>query len=176
MAIGPLNSTLSGQFTGWQSIAYAERGLTYLTTQSELQPYVALQYIYLRQNGFSETGGVGALDVAGIDANSLRSFVGTRLSSPYVTAGGQLLVPQARVAWLHEFLDTNQISNARFGAFGGGTSFAVQGLDLGRNWALVGAGLTWNISEQVQIAGNYDLQANGQQTFHIGSGSLTYWW
>lgn len=174
--IGPLNSTLSGNYNGWQGIAYAERGRTFNAGNYELQPYVAGQYIHLRQNGFSETGGFGALDVGGIDADSLRSFVGGRVSRPWVTRSGQLLIPQLRASWLHEFLDTNQVANARIGAFGTGTTFAVEGLDLGRDWALLGGSVAWEINDRLTISGNYDLQTNDRQSFHIGSGSLTYAW
>jgi outer membrane autotransporter protein len=119
---------------------------------------------------------VGALNVDALDADSLRSLLGGRVSLSKVTSGGQLLIPQLRAAWLHEFLDTKQVSSARFGAFGGGTTFAVQGLDLGRDWAMLGGGLAWEISDRLQVAGNYDLQTNDHQTLHIGSGTLTYTW
>jgi outer membrane autotransporter protein len=174
--IGPLSNTLSGNYSGWQGITYAERGKTFAFGRTELQPYGALQYIHLRQNGFAETGGPSALAVDAVDADSLRSFVGSRLSLPMVTSSGQLIIPQIRASWLHEFLDTNQVANARLGAFGGGTSFAVQGLDLGRDWALVGTGVTWQMTERLSLAGNYDLQTNSAQTFHIGSGTLNYVW
>jgi outer membrane autotransporter protein len=176
LAIGPLSSTLSAEYAGWQGITYVERGLNLAAGRAEIQPYVALQYIHLRQNALQESGGTGALNIDSLDADSLRSLVGGRISRPVVTRSGQLLIPQLRATWLHEFLDTNQIANARFGAFGAGTSFAVQGLDLGRDWAMLGGGLTWEITDRLQIAGNYDLQTNNRQTFHIGSGMLTYLW
>jgi outer membrane autotransporter protein len=176
VTVGGLPATAEATYGGWQSVTYVERGRSYDYEAALVQPYLALQYIYLRQNSFSETGGGAAnLDVGGVDASSLRGFFGTRVTGDYVTSGGRLLKPQVRAAWMHEFLETDTIVNNRFAGVGGGT-FAVQGLDLGRDWALLGAGLGWEVNSQVTITGNYDAQLNGNQTFHVGSANLQYLW
>jgi len=75
-----INETARGNFSGWQGYGYLERGVSFRRASATLQPYAALQYIYLRQNNYTETGaGVLNLDVSGIDANSLRSLVGARV-------------------------------------------------------------------------------------------------
>jgi outer membrane autotransporter protein len=176
VTVGGLPGTAEATYGGWQSVTYVERGRSYAYDAGLVQPYVALQYIYLRQNSFSETGGGAAnLDVAGVDASSLRGFLGTRASREYVTSGGRLLTPQVRAAWMHEFLETDTLINNRFSAVGGGT-FAIEGLDLGRDWALLGAGLGWQLNSQLTITGNYDAQINSNQTFHVGSANLQYLW
>jgi outer membrane autotransporter protein len=176
VTVGGLPGTAEATYGGWQSVTYVERGRSYAYEAGVVQPYVALQYIYLRQNSFSETGGGAAnLDVAGVDASSLRGFLGTRASREYVTSGGRVLTPQVRAAWMHEFLETDTLINNRFAAVGGGT-FAIEGLDLGRDWALLGAGLGWQLNSQLTITGNYDAQINSNQTFHVGSANLQYLW
>jgi uncharacterized protein with beta-barrel porin domain len=169
-------TTATGNYDGWQSATYLERGRTYQAGATALQPYAALQYIYLRQNGFAETGGgLANLDVAGVDANSLRSILGGRITREVVTSRGVVLAPQLRAGWLHEFLETDTAINNRFGAVAG-SSFAAQGLDLGRDWALVGAGLGWRITDQLTLTGNYDTQVNARQAFHVGSATVQYVW
>jgi len=170
-----INETASGSFSGWQGYGYFERGVYLSWASATLQPYGALQYIYLRQNSYTETGaGVLNLNVSGIDANSLRSLVGSRLQYDRGWQGGRLL-PEVRALWLHEFLDTDSVVNSFFAPIGGG-SFAIQGLNLGRDWAIVGGGLRYELASGWQLYGNYDAQVNTQQVFHVGSGGVQYAW
>lgn len=176
IAINNINSTAFGDYDGWQSVAYSEYGRDFQTRLGKLQPYGAMQYIYLRQNSFSETGGgIANLDVDGVDAESLRSILGFRLDREVRTGRGAVLVPQIRTGWLHEFLDTDTVVSNRFAAVPG-TSFAAQGLDLGRDWALLGAGLGWRMTDRLTLTSNYDAQLNANQTFHVGSANLQYVW
>ncbi len=170
-----INRTASGSFGGWQGYGYLERGVNFGTVQSSLQPYVAMQYTYLRQNGYTETdAGSLNLDVGGIDANSLRSFVGVRMRSNRGLASGRWM-PELRALWLHEFLDTDVAVNSSFAPISGG-SFAVEGLNLGRDWAIVGGGLRCDLASGWSLYGNYDAQVNNRHVFHVGSGGIQYAW
>lgn len=174
--VGGFNANAVGNYDGWQSVAYGEYGRTFRVGRGRLTPYAGLQYIYLRQNSFMETGAAPVnLDVAGIDAHSLRNVLGLRFDRSRRMRGGRMLTPQVRAAWLHEYLATSTAGSNRFVGIGG-TSFAAQGLDLGRDWALLGAGLTWQVSARWSLAANYDAQLNQNQTFHAGSGTLQYIW
>ena len=61
-------------------------------------------------------------------------------------------------------------------AYVGGASFAVQGLNLGRDWAIVGGGVRYELASGWNLYGNYDAQVNTQQVFHVGSGGAQYAW
>jgi len=63
----------------------------------------------------------------------------------------------------------------RAGGDGGG-SFAVQGLDLGRDWALVGGGGGWQLGSGWSLLTNCDARVNTQQVFHVASGNIQYLW
>ena len=172
IAFGNIDTAATANYSGWQGYAYGERGLTFGGPRVTLQPYGALQYVYVRQNSFSEQG-AGALNLEGrgTDANSLRTFVGGRATfRPY-----SRLSPQLRAAWVHELLSTSSVVNAHFGAVGGG-AFAVQGLSLGRDWALVGGSLNWQISGGWSLWGSYDAMVNSRQVFHVGSGGVQFVW
>lgn len=171
-----IDRAASGNFSGWQGYAYLERGVKFQAAGSILQPFAALQYIYLRQNSFVETGADSLnLNVAGLDANSLRSQLGGRLQLGGLSGIHGRLVPEVRAIWLHEFLETTSVVNSFFAPIGGG-SFAVQGLNLGRDWALLGGGLRWDRPNGWSLFGNYDAQVNSQQVFHVGSGGVSYEW
>ncbi|MEX0676404.1 MAG: autotransporter-associated beta strand repeat-containing protein [Pirellulales bacterium] len=171
-----IDRVANGDFSGWQSYLYLERGVKFQASRFVVQPYAALQYIYLRQNSFIETGADSLnLNVAGLDANSLRSLVGGRLQFDGLSRGDHRLLPEVRALWLHEFLATTSVVNSFFAPIGGG-SFAVQGLNLGRDWALVGGGLRWESPIGCTLFGNYDAQVNSQQVFHVGSAGLEFDW
>jgi outer membrane autotransporter protein len=171
--VGATTGVARGDYDGWDGIAYIERGITLRNASAGIQPYIALQYMYLRQNAFTETDGVAGanLDVGGIDANSLRSMLGARYQH-CLTAG---LIGELRAAWWHEFLDTNTLVNASFSGVSG-SAFTVDGLDLGRDWALTGVGLKWQMNYCWSTYGAYDVQFNEQQVFHLGSGGVQYVW
>ena len=76
IAFGNVNATAQGQYSGWQPSGYFEYGRRYQWGRTMLQPYAALQYIYLRQNGFTETGaGVLNQSVGGVDTNATAQTV-----------------------------------------------------------------------------------------------------
>ncbi len=53
---------------------------------------------------------------------------------------------------------------------------AVHGVDLGRDWALVGTGLNLPLASSANLFVAYDAQFNAYQAFHVGSGGVELAW
>jgi autotransporter-associated beta strand protein len=177
VAVGGIDRTASATYNGWQGVGYGEVGTNLGNESVMLQPYTALQYVHLRQGGFEETG-AGALNLStgGTDLDSLRSFLGMRVRYDYnAFEGGSRLIPEIQASWLHEYLETSNGLNARFAAVGG-NGFSTNSLYVGRDWALLGAGATYILSDNIHLSGNYYTQANEYQVYHVGSGGLTLLW
>ena len=87
MQFDDINRTADSDYTGWQSFWYIERGFTFQNCNRILQPFVALQYDYLRQNAFNETG-ADSIDLAGggVTTNSLRSILAHDCNTPCTPA------------------------------------------------------------------------------------------
>ncbi len=85
------------------------------------------------------------------------------------------LLPELRVAWAHEYLDTSNTVSARFDT-SGGTGFIVTGADLGNDWALLGMGLKLQATEQIMLFTDYNVQVNDRQVTHTGSGGFEVQW
>jgi uncharacterized protein with beta-barrel porin domain len=173
---GGLNLTAQGDYDGWQGFAYLERGfILHETERFSTQPFGALQYVHVRQNGFTETGaGAANLSVDGLDDDSLRSLVGVRTQVRTVPSRAKI-TPEFRAVWVHEFLDVNSPVVATFAPVGG-TSFIAEGLNMGRDWALVGTGLNCYLGRGWSAQANYDAQVNDRAAFHVGSGSVQKSW
>ncbi|MBS0209322.1 MAG: autotransporter domain-containing protein [Planctomycetes bacterium] len=177
---GGIDRTATGRYSGWQATAYGEIGTRFNVWRSwMLEPYAGLQYIYLRQNALNE-GGANSVDLvtSGNNTNALRNLLGTRLVFAdrmgwFRLAPGSRYNTELRATWLHEYNAPVTTLNAVF-AGSTGVNFATQGLNFGRNWAILGGGFGWDINPRTRAFVNYDLQVNSLQTFHVGSGGLTY--
>jgi uncharacterized protein with beta-barrel porin domain len=170
-----INRTASGAYTGWQGFGYSELGANMTAGAATLQPFGSLQYIHLRQNSVTETG-AGSLNLSsgGMDSDSFRSFLGSRAQFRF-NGPWTRFIPEAQASWLHEYEDAATGLNARFAAVGGDT-FAVAGLNTGRDWALLGLGFTCIVADNVQLTGNYFAQTNDRQTYHVGAAGLSIQW
>ncbi|WP_345320927.1 autotransporter outer membrane beta-barrel domain-containing protein [Novipirellula rosea] len=160
---------ITGNFDGVQTGTYLERGWTRTLGGVTVQPNVALQYVWVHQDDHVESGGTSIDDV---DAHSLRSMVGSNFYGNRHLHGhyGWCWTPNARASWMHEYLDpSTSVTGTQ-----GGSSFATNGLDLGRDWALVGIGLQGNRNAALTLYGNYDLQVNDRSQFHTGSGGVVW--
>ncbi len=176
IAFGSIDRTALASYSGLQGAVYLERGWRGERRGRRVQPLVALQYIHVMQNGATETGaGDLSLTIDSINANSLRSFVGTVLSWDHVTGGGWLLQPTLQARWMHEFLDASTVIGAQFGT-PGSPAIALRGLDQGRDWALLGIGLNMLPHDGFTFYVNYDLQVNSRVAFHTGSGGVQFVW
>ncbi|WP_372725980.1 autotransporter outer membrane beta-barrel domain-containing protein [Novipirellula sp.] len=160
---------ITGNFDGVQTGTYLERGWTRTLGGVTVQPNVALQYVWVHQDDHVESGGASIDDV---DAHSLRSMVGSKFYGSRHLNGhyGWRWTPNSRASWMHEYLDpSTSVTGTQ-----SGSSFATNGLDLGRDWALVGIGLQGNRNAALTLYGNYDLQVNDRSQFHTGSGGVVW--
>lgn len=160
---------VSGTFDGMQTGTYLERGLTRRGKRLTFQPSAALQYIWVHQDDHTESG-PGGVTINDVDAYSLRSVVGASFQTSKQLHGplGFSWAPSMRAHWMHEYLDTStSVAGSQAGA-----AFVVDGLDLGRDWAIVGMGIGGSRSSAFSLYANYDLQINDRQQWHTCSGGV----
>ena len=175
---GDIDRLAKSSYFGWQGYTYLERGLSFESCNTVLQPFAALQYVYLGQGSFTETGADSIdLTTGGLSTNSLRSLLGARLQYAILQRNGRRSMPEIHAYWMHEYLDSHTVLDATFSPVPTGSSgFGVHGLDMGRDWAVVGASFTWELCCNWSMFVNYDAQVNNQQTVELGSGGLSHLW
>lgn len=172
-----LSEMASGNHSGWQSMVYGEIGSTFRNCVFDFQPYLGLQYNYLYQNAFAETGAANAaLDIDQLKDNALRTYVGARSTLPFGNCYGCGSL-ELRTAWIHQLLDQSaSMMNARLVTPTNTASYSVLSSDTGRDWAWVGTGVKWQGKLGVVVYADYDLLFNGCEAIHTGSGGLSLSW
>ena len=141
-----------------------------------VSPEVGLLYTHVTENAFTESGaGVFDLSHADQDIDSLRTKLGFHVLHDF-TWDGIKFTPQFRAAWYHECLDDSRGVNARLPGAPALGSFVIQTNSQGRDFALVGAGLSATPSElhdNITFFVNYDAQV-GQDNYvaHTVNGGL----
>jgi len=116
----------------------------------------SVAYTRVQLDSFTESGSLSPLSYPSQYQESLRTNLGGRIAYT-ATMGGMKVTPQVRVSWQHEFLDSTQSMRSQF-AFGNGPEFSVDGPAMGRDSALVSAGVNLQISSAFSIYAYYDGQ------------------
>lgn len=133
-----------------------------------LEPYAGLAYVNLRSDGFAERGGVAALSGDGGDTGlgyatlGLRAATTTRLQGIDLTLRGGL-------AWRHAFGDVDPKATL---AFAGGSPFAIAGLPIARDAALVEAGLDLALAANITLGASYTAQLGQDAQDHAFKANL----
>ena len=155
---------------------YLETGRNYYFPIAYFQPFAALQYIQLHQNQIHENDIESlSLQIGGIHADSFRGLLGLRTTHDLQQPNYRLLSFEGRALWRHEFLDETPIFDARFDGVTDGT-FAIQGLTIDRDVAILGGGLTFCLRTGAEIYANYDILISQNYTAHAGTGGLMLVW
>ena len=130
-----------------------------------------LDYVYAQVQGFSETGGFGALAVNSTDLSSFQTTLGVRLTSRIALGEFGTLTPELRLGWNHEFLDASQKDHGRARRRAGKQLLGDQ-IFFGRDAALTGAGLSLELSPDAKVFVDYDGRLGSRLQEHSVSGGL----
>ena len=168
---GDATSSPSGQSYQGHAEAGYHWGVPAAGMNVSVTPYAALDYVNAHLQGFSETGGFGALSVNATDANSFQTTLGVRLTSRIAMGSYGTIIPELRLGWNHEFLDASQkITASLIGVAGSG--FSSTGIVFGRDAALVGAGFSMELSPDAKVFVDYDGRLGSRVQEHSISGGL----
>ncbi|HLJ64515.1 MAG TPA: autotransporter domain-containing protein, partial [Stellaceae bacterium] len=146
---------------------YGEAGYHLRLGRAALVPYLGVGYTRAQIDAFTEAGGFGALAVSAGSSDSLATTLGARVSAA-IDLGGGKLVPELRVGYRHEFLDAAQSLNASFAT----TPFSASGANFGRDTALIGVGVTGEVTGTTRVFLDYDGALTGSFQQHAFSAGV----
>ncbi|CAD5267049.1 conserved exported hypothetical protein [Bosea sp. 62] len=168
-----LGDTLRADYDAGTAQAFGELGYRLDLGQTALgrvalEPFAGLAYVVLRSDRFQERGGSAALSAASDDTSlgyttlGLRAATTTRLSGMDLTLRGGL-------GWRHAFGDVDPKTTL---AFAGSNPFAIAGLPIARDAALVEAGLDLGLGPNVSLGASYTAQLANDAQDHAFKANL----
>jgi uncharacterized protein with beta-barrel porin domain len=169
LAIGPITETAYGEHGGNAFSSYLGVGRYFkMGSLALLEPFAALQYTYMVEEGFQESGAGGInLRIADRHVNSLIGEVGLRMSGSLEGRYGRL-VPEISASWNYDFHVDDQRIDASFADIPGST-FSIPGQEVGRHTARLGAGLSFlgqkGLSASLQYDGEFSQSERGHGVF-----------
>ncbi|MGN0835018.1 MAG: autotransporter domain-containing protein [Candidatus Spyradosoma sp.] len=145
------------QAIGYLALGYEwEAGSQALSYQWTTGPTASLRYAYNSVDGYTESGsGADRLSTDDFSYDSLVSTLGWRTTVRFDIRECITFVPEARLAWKHEFLDGAEDVDARL-VIPGSTPFTTEMNKAGADSVTAGLGVTVLVAESTTISFDYD--------------------
>ncbi len=142
------------------------------------EPTASVNYNRLTQDDVTESGAMSLnLALEDSDLDSLVTGVGMRVRGRWVMGKQIWIVPELHGRWLHEFLDTDRLIEARLvSAPVGASAFQIQGAELPRDAGSVGLAWSVIVNSAWSVIGSYDAVLNEDLVQHVGSITLSFEW
>jgi fibronectin-binding autotransporter adhesin len=135
-----------------------------------LEPFANLAYADLKTDGFTEQGGITALRGRGESTDTTFTTLGLRASTRLgADATGATL--RGLLGWRHAFGDVSQSATM---AFAGGNGFAVAGVPIAKDAAVIEAGLDFAIKRDLTLGVSYAGQVGDGVKDHGVKASLLW--
>ncbi|WP_171026147.1 autotransporter domain-containing protein [Mesorhizobium comanense] len=125
--------------------------------QFKFEPFANLAYVSVHADGFAEQGGPAALVSAGSTTDATFTTLGLRGSTDFAL-GGINATARGMLGWRHAFGDVTPQSTF---TFAGGGPFTIAGVPIGRDSALIEAGLDLLLAPNAKLGLSYTGQFGG---------------
>lgn len=160
--------SLSADYDAGTFQAFGELGYRINTASASFEPYANLAYVNFDADGFTENGGAAALSSGDRSSDTAFTTLGLRAST-VLTLGTVTATARGGLGWRHAFGDVRPDTAL---AFAGGSSFAITGVPIAKNAALLEAGLDVNITENATFGIAYQGQIASDAQTHGFSAKL----
>jgi outer membrane protein OmpA-like peptidoglycan-associated protein/uncharacterized protein YhjY with autotransporter beta-barrel domain len=169
LLIGPIGGTLIGKPDADVWSFYGESGVRFNLGASWVTPFVAVDYTDVKLKGFTETGVPGAnLTFDKQSAHQVSTLAGLKWAGSF---GG--IVPEAKVAWRHDFGDQAFGISGAFADAPTGSDFRILSPRTNADSIVAGLSLAAVLSDKVTGRIGYQGRFNKQVADHAVYGSLT---
>jgi outer membrane autotransporter protein len=149
-----LEGTASGDTVGGDLNVLVAAGYDWKKGGLSIGPTASFQYTLVGFGDYTESGSLAPLAFPSQNAESFRTAFGMKASYDW-KIGPIHLIPEVRLAWQHEFGDTDYSLVSSF-ASGAGNSFTVNGPEIGRDSLLLSAGFAIRWNDRISTHAYYD--------------------
>jgi autotransporter-associated beta strand protein len=149
-----LVGSASGSTEGADLNVVVSAGYDWKYGNFSIGPTASFEFGYVGLDGFSETGSLAPLKFPDQNTESETTTFGAKATYEW-KVGKIMLIPQVSAGWQHEYGSVAYQVVAGF-ASGAGTSFTVNGPEIGRDSLLIGAGVSMIWSDRISTYVFYD--------------------
>jgi outer membrane autotransporter protein len=160
----------NARYDGDTAQAFGEIGYGTALGGVALEPFAGLALVRVSTRGFTETGGAAALTGAGNSDGVGYSSLGLRAAAQYVLENGIVLRSRASLGWQHAFGELSPSTALTFASTD--AAFAVAGVPIARNVALIDTGFDVDISANARLGIGYVGQLARDAQDHAVKGSF----
>ncbi|MGO9772559.1 MAG: autotransporter domain-containing protein [Roseiarcus sp.] len=165
--------TASARYDAVTAQVFSEASYSMTFGKIAAEPFGGLAFAHLNVDGFAENGGgVAALSGSSNDLDIGYSTLGGRAAVDCELANGMTLTPRVSVAWQHAFGSLTPTETLTFQSTG--ETFAVAGLPIARDSALLEGGLDLRLSPRAEVGLSYSGQYGDRVTSDSVKGNLTW--
>lgn len=169
----PDGESVNGDTNGSEFNAFVSYGTDYNVGCLTIGTWSTIQYTDVSIDGFTEHGSLAPLHIEDQDQDSFRGTTGIRASYDIRFGHCGIIRPEIRAAWQHESSDQSYAIDANF--IDCNDTFTVHGPKIGRDSALVGAGLNIQWCARLATYVNYDgVLGRENYTNNAVSGGLRF--
>lgn len=160
--------TYDASYGGSTTQVFGEAGYRLELGAASVTPFAGVAYINTSTDGFSETGGIGALTAAGQSAEQTYASLGIRAEGAF-ELGEMTAALHGSLAWRHAFGDLAQTATLVLQ----GEEFVVAGVPTAQDAALVEAGLDLALSDSATVGVSYSGVITESSTDQSVKGALS---
>ena len=146
-AFAGFSEHLTGSTDARTAQVFGEAGYAISTGWAAFEPFAGLAYVNVSTDGYTERGGAAALAVRGDTTEVTYSTLGVRFSADLPAAFGSAKV-SGIAGWRHAF---DAPDPAAINALAGGAAFAVYGVPIAEDVAVIGAGLEFDLGAMPEL-------------------------
>ncbi|WP_164738510.1 autotransporter outer membrane beta-barrel domain-containing protein [Aquabacter cavernae] len=155
VAFPGVSQTLDAGYTLGTTQLFGEVSYASVLGQYAFEPFVGLAYVATNGASATETGGYASLGVEIGGFETLYTTLGLRMATS-LRVMEHTLTPSLSLGWQHAFGDTTPSAALLFQ--GGTTPFQLTGTPIAQDAVLLGAGLSYALSDVSALSVNYNGQ------------------
>ncbi len=169
VAFPGFTNTLSADYDAGTGQLFAEIGYQMGASRMSLEPFAGLAFVQATADGFSETGGGGALNVDAWKQRDGYTTLGLQGKSKPFFSDGMKTQLTGRIAWRYAL---NDPSTAVQAALSGSGSFPIYGLTTARNVLELDIGVDIEVGHAATLEIDYRGEFGSGQQDHGASASI----
>ena len=134
----------------------------------KLTPEAGLRYVYVKQDTYTDSSGQR---IKSRNSDTLTGVLGAKVSKSYTTGNGIVLTPELKAAMTYDISHDNSRSTV---TLVNGSVYNVSGKPLNRFGVELGAGLTAEINDKIELSAGYEGKFRKNYQDHTGLVSAKY--